>query len=43
MVAGDFDVSGSPRLARALPTWNRRSGWARLKVTHEGGAGIAFT
>ena len=25
---GRIDVAGPPRLARALPTWNRRSGWA---------------
>jgi DNA-binding HxlR family transcriptional regulator len=41
--AGDLDITGSPRLARALPTWNRRSGWARLEIRREGGAGIAFT
>jgi len=38
--SGDIDVAGPPRLARALPTWNHRSGWARIDITHEGGAGI---
>ena len=27
--AGRIRVSGPPRLARSLPTWNRRSAWAR--------------
>jgi hypothetical protein len=36
---GDFEVAGAPRLAKALPTWNRRSGWARLEINYEGGAG----
>ena len=30
--AGHIDVAGSTRLARVLPTWNRQSGWARLKI-----------
>jgi len=29
--AGRITVAGAPRLARALPTWNRRSGWARVE------------
>ena len=37
--AGDIDVAGAKRLASALPTWNQRSGWARLKIAPEGGAG----
>ena len=37
--AGDFEVVGAPRLAKALPTWNRRSGWARLEIDYKGGAG----
>jgi DNA-binding HxlR family transcriptional regulator len=37
---GDVDVAGPPRLARALPTWNRRSGWAGLAIVREGGAGM---
>ena len=28
---GRISVDGPPRLARALPTWNRRSGWARVE------------
>jgi DNA-binding HxlR family transcriptional regulator len=28
--AGRIAVAGIPALARALPTWNRRSGWARI-------------
>ena len=27
---GTIEVAGSPSLARALPTWNRQSGWARI-------------
>jgi hypothetical protein len=27
--AGRTTVAGPPSLARALPTWNQRSGWAR--------------
>ena len=37
--AGDMRVDGPPKLARALPTWNRRSGWARIEIVREGGAG----
>jgi hypothetical protein len=29
--SGRIRVSGPPRLARALPTWNRRSGWAHIE------------
>jgi DNA-binding HxlR family transcriptional regulator len=29
---GRIQVIGPPRLARQLPTWNRRSGWARLGI-----------
>ena len=39
VVAGDIAVDGPSRLARALPTWNRRSGWAKLEIVREGGAG----
>jgi len=28
--SGRITVTGAPRLARALPTWNRRSGWAHV-------------
>ena len=38
--SGDIDVAGPPRLARELPTWNHRSGWARLDIAREGGAGV---
>jgi DNA-binding HxlR family transcriptional regulator len=38
--AGQFDVAGPPRLVKELPTWNRQSGWARLKIVPEGGAGV---
>ena len=38
--SGDLEVTGPPRLARALPTWNRRSGWAHLDIVREGGAGV---
>jgi len=38
--SGDIEVTGPPRLSRALPTWNRRSGWATLDIVREGGAGI---
>lgn len=27
---GAIEVAGSPSLARALPTWNKQSGWARI-------------
>ena len=37
---GDFEVAGVPRLASMLPTWNRRSGWAKLEIDYQGGAGI---
>ncbi len=37
--AGDIEVAGPPGLSRALPTWNRRSGWAALDIVREGGAG----
>ena len=37
--SGAIEVDGPPRLARALPTWNKRSGWARLEIEREGGAG----
>jgi DNA-binding HxlR family transcriptional regulator len=40
---GHVDVAGATRLANALPTWNRQSGWARLKVAPEGGAGLGVT
>ena len=36
---GDFEVVDPPRLAKALLTWNRRSGWARLEIDYQGGAG----
>jgi DNA-binding HxlR family transcriptional regulator len=39
--SGVIEVAGLPRLARALPTWNRRSGWATLDIVREGGAGIS--
>jgi DNA-binding HxlR family transcriptional regulator len=29
--SGHIAVAGPPRLARALPTWNRRSGWAKVE------------
>ena len=38
--SGDLDVAGPPALARALPTWNRRSGWAAIEIVREGGAGV---
>jgi hypothetical protein len=38
--AGHIDVAGAKRLANALPTWNRQSGWAQLKIIPEGGAGV---
>jgi hypothetical protein len=41
--AGHIDVAGSTRLAKALPTWNQQSGWARLKIATEGGAGVGVT
>lgn len=28
--AGRISLAGAPPLVRALPTWNRRSGWARI-------------
>ena len=34
---GDVAVDGPPRLARALPGWNRRSGWAKLGIVPEVG------
>ena len=39
LVAGDIAVDGPRKLARALPSWNRRSGWAKLEIVREGGAG----
>ena len=33
--AGRIQIAGPSRLARALPTWNRRSGWARLGIQPE--------
>jgi DNA-binding HxlR family transcriptional regulator len=33
---GQIDVAGLPSLARALPTWNKRSGWARLEIVRDG-------
>ncbi len=33
--SGDVAVDGPPRLARDLPTWNKRSGWARLDIARE--------
>ena len=41
--AGHIDVAGSTRLAKALPTWNKQSGWARLNIATEGGAGVGVT
>jgi DNA-binding HxlR family transcriptional regulator len=41
--AGDVDVVGPLGLARALPSWNRRSGWARLEIVRQGGAGAALS
>ena len=38
--SGDVEIAGPPRLARALPTWNRRSGWAHLPIVREGGVGV---
>jgi DNA-binding HxlR family transcriptional regulator len=38
--SGEIDVSGPPRLARALPTWNRRSGWAHMDIHREKGDAI---
>ena len=38
--AGHIDVAGPPRLVKELPTWNRQSGWARLSIVPEGGAGV---
>lgn len=32
---GRISVAGPPTLARALPTWNQRSGWARIDVRRE--------
>ena len=37
--SGDIAVVGPPRLARALPTWNQRSGWARLEIAREAAPG----
>ena len=34
--AGRIQVAGPPRWARELPTWNRRSGWARIGIQPEG-------
>jgi DNA-binding HxlR family transcriptional regulator len=31
--SGAITVAGPPGLARALPTWNRLSGWARARLT----------
>ena len=36
--AGRIRVEGPKALAKALPTWNRRSGWARLGIRREGAA-----
>jgi DNA-binding HxlR family transcriptional regulator len=36
---GDVTIDGPPRLARDLPTWNRRSGWARLDIVREATSG----
>jgi DNA-binding HxlR family transcriptional regulator len=33
--AGRIGVAGPHRLARELPTWNRRSGWARMGIKPE--------
>jgi DNA-binding HxlR family transcriptional regulator len=33
--SGDVAVDGPPGLARDLPTWNKRSGWARLDIVRE--------
>lgn len=33
--SGRIRVAGPPRLGSALPTWNRRSGWARLDIQRE--------
>ena len=33
--AGRIQVAGPPAWARELPTWNRRSGWARLGIRPE--------
>jgi DNA-binding HxlR family transcriptional regulator len=33
--AGRLAVAGPPSLARALPTWNKRSGWARIDIRRE--------
>ena len=33
--AGRIQLAGPPRWARELPTWNRRSGWARLDIRPE--------
>jgi hypothetical protein len=35
--SGRIVVDGPPRLARALPTWSRRSGWARLGIHPQAG------
>ena len=40
--AGQIEVDGAKLLAKALPTWNRQSGWARLNVVPEGGAGVGM-
>ena len=39
--SGDLEVTGPPSLARALPKWNRQSGWAALDIVREGGAGVS--
>jgi DNA-binding HxlR family transcriptional regulator len=36
--AGRIRVEGPRALAKALPTWNRRSGWARMDIRRSGGA-----
>jgi DNA-binding HxlR family transcriptional regulator len=39
--SGNIEVFGPPGLARALPTWNRRSGWAALNIVREGEAKVS--
>lgn len=36
--SNDIKIAGPPRLARALPTWSTRSGWAHLGIERRVGA-----
>ena len=35
-----IEVSGPPRLAKGLPTWNKQSGWAHVDVRRTESAGV---